>query len=451
MSDNNKKKNVTGSYPGAGEKRPKRVNPAGSYPGKNRFSANPVSEEPASGATVYWKKSGEPEQPAKGDTQYWTNDTKVREPEKAAPAKKKRARFNRAFMKELLSQYWRTLVFYSCVLVASVVLASWLCHIGNEVLGLIRPDKEYTVSIAQGSGTMTVAKSLKEAGVIDHPYVFRLYCKLKKADGKFKYGEYTLNSKRDYNQLISALKRNPSNKTAVSFTIEAGDTQEDFVANLCDTLHYFEREELESVLQTYDFSEYSFLKNLPRRNYRLEGYLCPGTYEMYEGESALAVVQRVLDQFQTTVLTEENNKKIAASGYSLDQLIILASILQQEGGDAPAKEAGVYFNRLKSTTFPYLESAATVRYILPAGSTVGANEIKTDDIYNTYRVQGLTPGPIASPGPSAIGAVLSPETTDAQYFAVQGNGKTLFATTNAQHLKNIKQTGEGARGTGTVL
>jgi len=453
MSDNNKKRNITGSYPGAGGNRPKRVNPAGSYPGKKRFPGAPVADEPAKGDTVYWKKSGAQEV-ATGDTQYWKSPAKQEEPEKPekkeAP-KKKKVRFNTRFVKELLNKYWKTLVFYSCVLVASVVLASWVCHIGNEVLGLIRPDKEYTVTVAQGSGTMAIAKSLEEAGVIDHPYVFRLYCKLKKADGQFKFGEYTLNSKRDYNQLISALKRNPSNKTAVSFTIEGGDTQEDFVANLCDTLKYFEREELEDVLQNYDFSDYSFLKGLPARNHRLEGYLYPGTYEMYEGESALAVVQRVLDQFQTGVLTEENQKKIASSGYSLDQLVTLASILQKEGGDAPAKEAGVYFNRLKSTTFPYLESAATVQYILPAGTAVTANEIKTNDIYNTYRVQGLTPGPISNPGPAAIAAVLTPETTDAQYFAVQGNGKTLFAVTNAEHLKNIKQTGEGARGTGTIL
>ena len=76
-----------------------------------------------------------------------------------------------------------------------------------------------------------------------------------------------------------------------------------------------------------------------------------------------------------------------------------------------------------------------MQYILPAGSSVTASDIKTDDPYNTYRVQGLTPGPIANPGAEAIGAVFTPETTDAQYFAVQGDGKTLFAVTNTEHLK----------------
>ncbi|MBQ7936127.1 MAG: endolytic transglycosylase MltG [Clostridia bacterium] len=443
MSDNNKKRNITGSYPGAnGANRPKRVNPAGSYPGKKPLQAESLKEEPSLEETIYWNTPLQKEEPVKKAE----NSSKKEE-----TPKKGKTKLNTQFWKGLLEKYWKTLVYYSCILVASVVLAAWVCHIGNEVLGLIRPDKEYTVTIEENSSTMTIATALKEAGIIDHPYVFRLYCKLKKADGKFKFGEYTINSKKDYNQLISALKRSPANKTAVSFTIAAGDTQEDLVANLCDTLHYFEREELEDVLQNYDFSDYSFLKGLQKRNYRLEGYLYPGTYEMYEGESALAVVQRILDQFQTQVLTEENQKKIADSGYTLDQLITLASILQKEGGDALPQSAGVYFNRLKSTAFPYLESSATVQYILPAGSSVTASDIKTDDPYNTYRVQGLTPGPIANPGAEAIGAVFTPETTDAQYFAVQGDGKTLFAVTNTEHLKNIKLTGEGARGTGTIL
>ena len=92
MSDNNKKRNITGSYPGAGGNRPKRVNPAGSYPGKKRFPGAPIADEPVKGDTVYWKKSGAQEV-ATGDTQYWKSPAKQEEPEKPekkeAPKKKK--------------------------------------------------------------------------------------------------------------------------------------------------------------------------------------------------------------------------------------------------------------------------------------------------------------------------------------------------------------------------
>ena len=444
MSENNNRRNITGSYPGAnGQNRIKRPNPAGSYPGKKRFpAAEPIEQEETSvgESTVFWKIK-KPEMPSSAEP--------VAKKQEKPREKKSNSLFTSQWIKDFWVRYWKDMAFYAGVLVVSVLLASWVCHIGNEVLGLIRPDKEYTVEIAEGSSTMAIADKLEEAGIIDHPVVFRLYCKLKKADGKFEFGTYTLNCKRDYNQLISALRRAPSNKTAVTFTIGAGDTQEDFVTNLCDTLKYLEREELEQVLQTYDFSDYSFLKDLPTRNYRLEGYLLPGTYEMYEGESSLAVVQRILDAFELQILTEENKKLINNSGYTLDQLITMASILQKEGGDALAKEAGVYYSRL-SSDFPYLESAATVAYSLPAGSSVNGETIKIDDVYNTYRVQGLPAGPISNPDNAAVAAVLSPEGSDARYFAVGTDGVTRFATTHADHLKNLKETGEGVRGTGTV-
>lgn len=436
MAEN--KRNVTGSYPGAGgaPKPKKNTNPSGSYPGKKKPA---VSQETRTIPKVKKETAAQPEAA----------------PKKAEPKqpkeKKKKFKFANLFSKETLNKYWKTMVYYACILLVSIALSAWICDVGNEVLALIRPDKEITVMIPEKSSTMEIAKELKDAGVIDHPYIFNLYCKLKKEGSSFKGGEYTVNCNQDYNQLISALKRSSVSKTMVSFTIEPGDTQEDVVTTLCDSLGYLERAELEEVLQNYDFSEYSFLRKLPKRNYRLEGYLCPGTYEMHEGESALAVVQRILDKFQETVLTEENNKKIKNSDYSLDELITLASILQEEGGNELARSAGVYYNRLSSKSFPYLESQATVAYILPAGhGKVTVSDIRTNDPYNTYRTHGLPTGPITNPGADAIAAVLTPEKSDMQFFVCQSDGTTLFAVDLATHQANLKKAGENARGTGTV-
>ncbi len=453
-----KKRNITGSYPGAGgASKPKRnSNPSGSYPGKKRFSSEverkvepseptiaipKVKEKPAKKKKPAEEKKTVPVQPAE----------EIFTPAAEPAPKKKKFKFSTLFSKETMKKYRNTLIYYSCILIASVLLAAWLCGIGNEVLGLIRPDKEITVTIPEKSSTLEIAKELKNAEIIDHPYVFTLYCKLKKAGSDFQSGEFTINCKGDYNQLIRALRRKTANKTKVSFTIESGYTQEDLVITLCDSLGYLEREELEDVLQNYDFSDYSFLKDLPERNYRLEGYLYPGTYEMYEGESPLAVVKRILNKFEEMVLTEENNGKIQASGYTLDQLITLASVLQKEAGGELPHAAGVYFNRLKSETFPYLESQATVAYILPAGhGTVDANDIKTDDPYNTYRNTGLPTGPISNPSIDAIAAVLTPAETEDFYFVTTADNKMLFSADQAGHKGNLKKAGENPRGTGTV-
>ncbi|MBQ7090288.1 MAG: endolytic transglycosylase MltG, partial [Clostridia bacterium] len=330
--------------------------------------------------------------------------------------------------------------------------SAWLCDVGNELLGLVRPDKEITFVIEEDQNAVAeVADVLEEAELIDHPMVFKFYCGLKHAEGTFQTGEYTINCQSDYNQIIRALQKKGGEKKSVKFTINPGDSQEDFVTLLCDSLKCYEREDLEEVLQEYDFSEYSFLSGLPDRNYRLEGYLYPGKYETYEGESAVAMIRHILDRFEEKVLTEENQKLITESGYSLDELVTLASILQMEGGTDLAKSAGVYFNRLGDESFPYLESQATVSYILPMREgKITASDLLTDDPYNTYLKEGLPPGAICSPGSKALAAVLEPKENDYLYFVTNSENKTLYAVEEAGHRANLKKGGEQPRGTGTI-
>lgn len=449
-----KKRNVTGAYPGAGgaSQSKKKANPAGSYPGR-KPSASVVKvaaykgEEQGSAEKAKVSEGTAVFKPVKAEA------VKPAPKKKAAPVKEEEAPKAKFFSPDLLKKYWKTMAYYGGILVAGALLACWLCGVGNEFLGLVRPEKEVTVLVeAEDPKAKDVAKALGEAGVIDHPGIFSFYCKLKKASG-FKSGEFTVDCQSDYNQLIRAMRQDPANKDMVKFTIEPGYTQEDLVTTLCDSLDYCEREELENVLQNYDFSEFSFLADLPERNYRLEGYLYPATYETYQGESPVAIVRRILSKFEEEVLTEENQKLIKDSEFSLDEIVTLASILQKEGGKDLAKAAGVYYNRLASESYPYLESQATVSYVLPADhGAITKADTRTTDPYNTYRNQGLTPGPIANPGKAAIAAVLEPKETDALYFVTREDGAMTFATDRSEHLLNLKKAGENEvlRGTATV-
>ncbi|MBQ3084270.1 MAG: endolytic transglycosylase MltG [Clostridia bacterium] len=432
-----KKRNITGSYPGSGGAKPQKKvsNPSGSYPGKK---AAPKAEPPKPQEEI-------PAVPSAED---------YLEPENAAEetVQKKRVRFSDLFSKKTMKKFSLTIGYYALILLTSVLLATWICSAGNELLGLVRPDKEITFTIEEGKNSVSeVTDVLEEADLIDHTFVFKLYCGLKNAEGTFQSGEYTINCQSDYNQIIRALQQKGGNKTMVEFVVNPGDTQEELVTTLCDTMKVFERAELEEVLQSYDFSDYSFLSGLPARNYQLEGYLYPGTYKTFKGESPVALVRHILDRFEEEVLTEENQKKIKDSGYSLDQLVTLASILQAEGGKELNKAASVYFNRLKDKDFPYLESQATLCYILPmANGTVTAADLLTNDPYNTYLSKGLPPSAICSPGAEAIAAVLKPTKTDYMYFVTQSDNETLFAINEADHKINLKKAGEDLRGTGTV-
>ena len=129
-------------------------------------------------------------------------------------------------------------------------------------------------------------------------------------------------------------------------------------------------------------------------------------------------------------------------GWSVDDVIILASMLQMEAKYETeyAKISSVFHNRLANTyaTGGKLESDATIVYVLPAHvDKITNEELKTDSPYNTYLYPGLPPGPIGNPTSYAINYALYPDHTDYYYFVAQPSGYSLFAKTYEEHLRNI--------------
>ena len=138
---------------------------------------------------------------------------------------------------------------------------------------------------------------------------------------------------------------------------------------------------------------------------------------------------------------------------TIDEVITLASIIEREaaGDEDRGKVSSVFHNRLDSKELPYLQSCATVQYILQERKSVlSIADTKIDSPYNTYLYKGLPPGPIAAPGLASIKAALYPEDTDYYYFVVNADGKHLFAKTLKEHEANIKKA-NSSQGTGTVI
>ena len=359
--------------------------------------------------------------------------------------------YKRLFTKENMKKFRSHLYFYGTIVLVSLALAWGIICVGNDVEKFIAPDKEITVTIEKGSSTGEIAAALKKNDVIDFKLMFKLYSKFKKADGKYQYGNYTLNKNMSYKEIISALKKSAVKRETVKFTIPEGYEQRQIV-DLLVSKGYCEKEKLEDVLNNYNF-DYSFTKNLKDRRDRLEGYLFPDTYEIYVGEDEVSIVKRMLDNFEEKVVKSDLNSLVKSSKYSLDELITLASIVEREGKakDELKKVASVFYNRLKDDTYPYLESCATVQYILPSRKDVlSVADTKIDNKYNTYKYKGLPPGPIACPGIEAIKAVLSPEKTDYKYFVAKSDGTHIFSKTYKEHLSAIKNAGSSSSGTGTV-
>ena len=176
----------------------------------------------------------------------------------------------------------------------------------------------------------------------------------------------------------------------------------------------------------------------------------PDTYQFYVGCSGETVVRRMLDNFNTRVGT--NIRSImSAKGVQMDDLIVLASIVQGEAASKldMQKVSRVLDNRLKNKAqYPKLQCDSTGDYISKMLSGNSSLSISNKD-YDTYECDGLPAGPINNPGLTAIQAVLTPseDVKDCYYFATDyDTGKTYFSKTFAEHEKICRRYGIGAYG-----
>ena len=188
--------------------------------------------------------------------------------------------------------------------------------------------------------------------------------------------------------------------------------------------------------QTANF-DYDFIDNDSEDLSRLEGYLFPDTYEFYVGHNAKDALNRMLGNFVSRV-DEERMAEVEESGYTLQQIITIASLIEEEtDGTDQANIASVIYNRLENTSYEtagLLQIDASLLYALPDHQGAITNEDKAvDSPYNLYRNKGLPPTPISNPGLAAIDAALNPAETNYYYYALGTDGRHHFSTTLAEH------------------
>ncbi len=248
-----------------------------------------------------------------------------------------------------------------------------------------------------------------------------------------------------------------SNTTAapntVTVTFPEGFTVTDIAERLAQSGVCSETEFLELCNQPYEGIE---IDNPDERIYLLEGYVFADTYEFYLNSDPKAVLKKFIDNFNNKI-TPEIKAKAEALGYTMDEMLTLASIIQKECDRDIAECANVssvFHNRLKSPSFPRLQSDVTTFYITQKlGERLGyQNGIELEkqneeiqkymSLYSTYYCKGLPAGPICNPSMKAINAALNPAETDYVYFLTDATGENFYyATTLAEHQKNGKTAG----------
>lgn len=473
QDNNHQKRNITGSYPGVtgSYNSPKRQQQREFTTPESdtsritpRYDFNKKVQSQSTSEPTIVQKPAQVQKPVTPEIDSTRIDTPAIKPNNAppksetvkkelspTPEKKDKFDFKGWFSKQTVKRFLWQLAFYVSILIVSILLTMGIVTVANDVFAFVKDDNTVVVTLKKGSSTDTVAKTLEKSGVIDHPSVFKFYSKLRHADGKYQYGDYTLNSNLGYDQIIATLQKPAVLAETVSITVHTGCTQDEFVAMLTSK-KYYTAAELENALNNYEYKDFAWVQKLAERRCRLEGYIMPGTYEFSQGESAVTLVTKVLERFEETVLTTENKKLIKKTKLSTDEVITFASVLQKECSNPVMYKAAaaVIYNRLNAKVPVNLQLVSPINYALAVPkTTLTVDDKRTDSDYNTYKHVGLPIGPICTPSFEAISAVLTPDVSTNMYFISDGDNY-YFAADAVTHAENLKKVSSSAKGTDTI-
>jgi UPF0755 protein len=279
------------------------------------------------------------------------------------------------------------------------------------------------INIPSGTNAKEIVHILEKNEIIrKNNYLFIILIKLSKLEDKLKFGEYNLSPSLNMLQILNKLARGEI--VVYKITIPEGYTSIQ-IAELLDKKEIVEKE--------------SFLKLVKYGEKSWEGYLFPDTYEVPKKYGAENMFKLMLSNFEQVAVDNKLINKAEQTGFTMDEIITLASIIEKEAKFAEEKRqiSSVFHNRLKSGM--KLQSCATIQYILgKPKEKLEESDLEIESPYNTYLYKGLPPGPICNPGIDSIIAALEPANEDYLYFILGDNGRHIFSKTYEEHLKNKK-------------
>ncbi|MBR0112694.1 MAG: endolytic transglycosylase MltG [Clostridia bacterium] len=243
----------------------------------------------------------------------------------------------------------------------------------------------------------------------------------------------------------TSAKQNDTGSNIVRVTFPEGFTVSQIAQRLEENGVCSAAEFTGAVNDTENLEKYGIEIDSPsERAFLLEGYLFPDTYDFYIGEKVSSVIRKFVVNFNSQI-TEEMRTRAAELGYSLDEIIAIASIIQEEAdvlSEMPRVSA-VLHNRLASPEFPKLQCDACTFYLR---DSVRPYISESDyerylQTYSTYNCTGLPEGPITNPGIEAVKAALYPSDDNYYFFVTDANNTYYYAETYSEHLENCKIAG----------
>ncbi len=289
-----------------------------------------------------------------------------------------------------------------------------------------------------------VSSMLAGHGFVDDEFFFATYARVLGAEGRMREGEVYLTDNLTPREVLQRVA-NGFGTSSVRITIPEGFTRFD----IADRLARYGVVGRDEFLRATE--DANLLRELAIEGESAEGYLYPDTYDLGIGTNAEAVVRRFVRDWHARVDAVLGVGNVA-DRMPARQVLILASMVEKE---AQAREeqaiiAGVFMNRLRSPNMKRLESDPTAAYgckvspsVAPSCATYDGRHVTAAmtrdslNVYNTYRRDGLPPGPICSPGLPAIRAAMAPAQHDYLFFVASGGGRHRFTRSFAEHNEAV--------------
>ncbi|MFO7749833.1 MAG: endolytic transglycosylase MltG [Desulfobacteraceae bacterium] len=293
------------------------------------------------------------------------------------------------------------------------------------------PSSAAAFSVRSGQALKTISNNLETKKIITSSLLFQIYARYRGQAGSIKAGEYVMSPAMSPEEILGVLVK--GTVKLYRLTVPEGLTIEE-TAVLVEKAGLGTQEMFTAGARDREFAE-----KLGISAPSLEGYLFPETYFFPKNSSVRTIITTMVERFNI-VFSDQWHQRAKEMGMSRHDIVILASIVEKETGDASERPiiASVFHNRLKKGM--RLESDPTVIYGMPDfNGNITRRDLRTKTPYNTYKIAGLPLGPIANPGKMSLKAVLFPANTDFLFFVSKKDTTHKFSRTLREHNRAVRK------------
>jgi UPF0755 protein len=295
---------------------------------------------------------------------------------------------------------------------------------------------EVRITVEQGMSISEIGGLLEREGIITNASMFKYYARLTGLSG-VEAGAYTLEKNSSFGEASKVLEGGAAKAEEERVTVPEGLTLGE-VAKVIGEMPGRSAEKFLEVARSGTIrSQYQ-----PAGNNNLEGLVLPETYFVEKGADEAAILRKMVDSFDQLATQIDLPGAAAKFGLSPYQAVIVASLVERESrvDDERGKVARVIYNRL-AEPMP-LQIDATVLYALglPAQESVSFKDREVNHPYNTYKIPGLPPGPIASPGRKSLEAAANPAPGNWLYYVLTDpSGRHTFTNDYREFTNAVNQ------------